>query len=101
MDTSEEQFYEKLKKTLEETSEWPSDYIFKFIIPSDQEAIEKLKHIFDDENAQINTRSSSKGKFTSVSIRLVVENPDLIVEKYKQVGHQIEGVISLQLYLFS
>jgi len=95
LDTSESQFYEKLKKQLEETSEWPSEYLFKFILPSDEPSIDKLKGIFDDEDAKIYTRFSSKGKYSSVNIRLVLDNPDQVIEKYKTVGYQIEGVISL------
>lgn len=95
LDTSERQFYEKLKKRLEESTEWPTDYMFKFILPSHQPSIEKLKGIFDEEGATINTRSSSKGKYTSVTIRLGIDHPDQVVEKYKEVGYQIEGVISL------
>ena len=95
MDTSERQFYEKLKKRLEESSEWPTDYLFKFILPSHEASIEKLKNIFDEEGATINTRFSSKGKYTSVTIRLGLDTPEQVVQKYKEVGYQIEGVISL------
>ena len=95
MNTTEEEFYLNLKNKLEETSDWPAEYIFKFILPSYQPSIEKLKGIFKEDEAKITTRSSSKGKFTSVTIRLVLESSNLVIEKYKEVGHQIEGVISL------
>jgi len=95
LDTSEEQFYEKLKKQLEETTEWPTEYMFKFILPSEGPSVEKLKHIFEEKRAAIQTKSSSKGNYTSVTIRLVLDKPEQVIEKYKQVGDQIEGVISL------
>jgi len=95
LDTSEVQFYEKLKKQLEESIEWPSEYLFKFILPSHQPSITKLKALFGEEDAKIKTRSSSKGKYTSVSIRLSLDNPEQVIEKYKRVGQEIEDVISL------
>lgn len=95
METSESKFYEKLKKRLEDTLEWPTEYLFKFILPSHQPSVENIKDIFDEADAKINTRFSSKGKYTSITINLMVENPDQVIEKYKKVGNQIEGVISL------
>ena len=95
MDTSEKEFYENLKIKLEETTEWPSDYVFKFILPSHQRSIDRLIAIFDDKNATISTRASSKGKFTSITIRIRLKSPDFVIEKYKEVGQEIEGVISL------
>lgn len=95
MDTSKEQFYENLKKQLKESTEWPTEYMFKFILPSHKPSVEKLKHIFNEEDARIKTKSSSKGKYTSVTVRLDLDNPEQVVEKYKIVGDQIEGVISL------
>jgi putative lipoic acid-binding regulatory protein len=95
LNTKEEEFYSNLKEKLEEFTDWPNDYLFKFIIPSEEHKIEKLKSIFEETNAIITTRTSSKGKFTSVSVRLNLENPDQVIEKYKIVGIHIEGVISL------
>lgn len=90
-----DEFYDKLKQRLQDTSEWPSDYIFKFIVPTQQEKIDKISEIFNHTGAVIKTKTSSKGKYTSVSIRLKVESPDVVIQKYKIVGYQIQGVISL------
>lgn len=90
-----DEFYDKLKQRLQDTSEWPSEYIFKFIIPTEQEKIDKISDIFDNTGAVIKTKTSSKGKYTSVSIRLNVDSPEVVIQKYKIVGYQIEGVISL------
>lgn len=90
-----DEFYEKLKQRLQDTSEWPSDYIFKFIVPTKQEKIDKISEIFNHTGAVIKTKTSSKGKYTSVSIRLKVESPEAVIQKYKIVGYQIQGVISL------
>ena len=79
MNTKEEEFYSNLKEKLEEFTDWPNDYLFKFIIPSEEHKIEKLKSIFEETNAIITTRTSSKGKFTSVSVMLNLENPDQVI----------------------
>ncbi len=95
MKTEQEQFYTNLIQRLKESSDWPNEYIFKFIIPTDQSKLEKLLGIFDNTGAIINTKTSSKGKFTSVSLKLYLHNPEEVVEKYIIVGNEIEGVISL------
>lgn len=94
MDNSEE-FYKKLKTQLEETTNWPSPYLYKFIVPSDQSKIQQIEGIFDNLGAVINTKQSRNGKYTSVSINVRMHNPDLVIEKYKEVGAKVDGVISL------
>ena len=51
--------------------------------------------IFDNMGAVINTKQSSKGTYTSVSVNVTMNNPDHVIEKYKEVGEKVEGVISL------
>ncbi|MCB0473862.1 MAG: DUF493 domain-containing protein [Flavobacteriaceae bacterium] len=87
-------FYKKLKESLEETTEFPSKYMFKFIVPADDEKVLQIESVFDHLGAVINTKPSSKGKYKSVTILVNMENADEVIEKYKEVG-RIEGVISL------
>ena len=89
------EFYDKLEKKLEEYSEWPSKYMFKFIVPTSQEKVDKLKHHFSDMDARIDLKHSKKGTYTSVSIVLIMNSPQRVIQKYKQVGENVEGVISL------
>ena len=90
-----EEFYNNLKEKLQDTSEWPSEYLYKFIIKSDLVKINTIECIFDNMGAVIRTIPSKKGNYTSVSINVVMKNPDTVIEKYKEVGSQVEGVISL------
>ncbi|MFT5217485.1 MAG: putative lipoic acid-binding regulatory protein [Glaciecola sp.] len=92
---NEEEFYSKLKVQLEETSEWPSGYLYKFIVKSDLTKIAKIEALFDNTGAVINTIESKNGKYTSVSINVIMKNPDAVIEKYLEVAINIEGVISL------
>lgn len=89
-----EDFYIKLKKTLEETTKFPSKYLFKFIIPNSEEKLNRLQDIFNFGGAVINTRPSKTGKFISFSVLIEMPSPEMIIEKYKETD-QIEGIISL------
>ena len=90
-----EEFYKKLKEQLADTSSWPSEYLYKFIIPTDKHKIEKLEALFNNMGAVIKTKASSKGNYTSVSVNVKMKSPEAVVQKYIEVGKNIEGVISL------
>ena len=95
MDTQKsDEFYKKLKDRLAETTQWPSNYLYKFIVPTDGDKIEQINHIFDNTGAVIELKKSKKGKYTSISITVNRQNPDAVIAKYKEVG-EVAGVISL------
>lgn len=89
-----EEFYKRLKKQLEEDTTWPSPYLFKFIVPAELEKIAEIRSIFDGFDADINTRDSTKGNYTSISIRVTMDSPEQVIKKYIEVS-TVEGVISL------
>ncbi|MEL6810365.1 MAG: DUF493 family protein [Bacteroidota bacterium] len=89
-----EEFYNRLREQLEGDTSWPASYMYKFIVPAQLEKIADIRAIFDTTNALIQTRDSSKGTYTSVSIKVTMESPDAVIEKYLEVS-KIEGVISL------
>ncbi|MEM5566923.1 DUF493 domain-containing protein [Psychroserpens sp. AS72] len=90
-----EEFYIKLRVQLTETASWPSEYLYKFIVPSEASKIKKIEDLFDNLGAVITTRESGKGTYTSVSVNLQMKDPDAVIIKYKEVAEQVEGVISL------
>lgn len=95
MDTKKtEEFYIKLKSQLEDTSTWPNTYLYKFIVPTNTDKINKIERVFDNTGAVIESKKSKKGKYTSLSVTVNLKNPEAVIEKYKAVG-EIEGVISL------
>lgn len=94
MDKKTEDFYKRLQNQLKEDTSWPSLYLFKFIIPSDLEKIAEVRAVYDQTDAEITTRDSSKGNFTSISIKVTMESPEEVIQKYLAVS-KIEGVISL------
>lgn len=89
------EFYTNLKKELEQSTDWPSVYLYKFIVPSSVEKVTALKNIFSKMSAKIHTKDSSKGKYTSVSVHVKMKSADQVIAKYQEVGEKIEGVISL------
>lgn len=93
--SNSEEFYEKLKEQLHQTNTWPAEYLYKFIIKTDLPKLAQLEAIFDNMGAIINTIESKKGNYTSVSVNLLMRNPDAVIEKYKEVAENVEGVISL------
>tara|TARA_R100000935_G_scaffold51032_1_gene77285 strand:- start:69 stop:374 length:306 start_codon:yes stop_codon:yes gene_type:complete len=94
-ESNPEEFYDKLKLQLEETTSWPSEYLYKFIVQTNLSKIEQIHFIFNDMGAVINTKKSKNGKYTSVSINVRMADPNAVIAKYKQVGKEIDGVISL------
>lgn len=94
MDQKTQEFYARLREQLEGDTEWPSLYLYKFIVPASLEKIAEIRAVFDNTDAQILTRDSSGGKFTSLSIKVQMDSPDAVIEKYLEVS-KVEGVISL------
>ncbi len=84
-------------KSLEEKlaqDEWPLVYLFKFIVPADNERIAQLEELFNTTEAQVTMRTSKKGNFVSISAKEMMISPQKVIERYKEAA-KIEGVISL------
>lgn len=94
MDKKTEEFYIRLKEELANTSEWPNEYLYKFIVPTDPQKIKQVENTFDNMGAVIKTHKSTAGKYTSISVNVMMENPDAVVGKYIELS-TIEGIISL------
>lgn len=95
MEDKTKEFYDKLEHQLENFTSWPAPYLFKFIVPSDEDKISQIKSFFTDvPGAEAKSRTSSKGQYTSVSIKAIMPSAESIVEKYKQVS-VVEGLMSL------
>ena len=90
-----EEFYKKLKVQLLETAVWPSEYLYKFIVISEKVKIQQIEGFFDNTGAVIHTKESKNGKYTSVSINVIMRDPDAVIEKYVEVTSNVKDVISL------
>ncbi|MEX0314782.1 MAG: DUF493 family protein [Allomuricauda sp.] len=89
-----EEFYARLREQLLENTTWPSNYLYKFIVPTDEKRINQINDIFNNTGAVIESKKSKKGTYTSISITVHLNNPDEVIAKYKEVS-AVEGVISL------
>lgn len=89
-----EAFYARLTQQLKDDTTWPTAYLYKFIVPSSLEKIAEIEAVFNNTDAVFNTRDSSKGTYTSVSIKVTMESAEEVVQKYLEVS-KVEGVISL------
>jgi len=89
-----ESFYQKLKTQLDETTKFPTDYLYKFIVSAEGDRVEQVQKIFDNKGAVINTKKSKTGKYISVSIVIKLKSSDEVIQYYKE-AEKIEGIISL------
>ncbi|MBE7633850.1 DUF493 family protein [Tenacibaculum finnmarkense] len=89
-----EAFYIKLKGQLEDTTTFPTKYLFKFIVPTDENQAEEVKEVFSNGGAVIKTKQSKTGKYNSLSIFLNVKNAQEVIAYYKRAD-VIKGIISL------
>ena len=94
MDKDTKEFYERLKTELNNSNTWPAEYLFKFIVPTDQEKIEKVENAFNSMGAIIETKNSKTGKYTSISIDVQMPNAQKIIDKYLELS-TVKGIISL------
>ncbi|MGO4772307.1 DUF493 family protein [Flavobacterium sp. W22_SRS_FK3] len=88
------EFYERLKVELDNSNTWPAEYLYKFIVPSVDDNVDRVEKAFDRMGAVIKTTKSKTGKFTSVSIDVTMNSADEVISKYKEVS-TIEGIVSL------
>lgn len=94
MDEKTTEFYIRLKEELNNTNTWPAKYLYKFIVPSENNKILAVENAFNQMGAVIDTRQSKTGKFTSISVNVTMQNAESIIKKYQEVS-TIEGIISL------
>ena len=92
--TKKEIFYKSLKEKLENNTEFPTDYLYKFIVPTTKNQVAEVEAVFRNKNAKISKRDSRTGKFISLSIMLKMNNADEVIKNYHDVEN-IEGLISL------
>lgn len=85
--------FDKLKQRLDEVHDWPSVYMFKFIMEPKDEIIERVEALFP-EQAEIQRRYSKGGKYLSLSVKEVMVSSQEVLNRYKKAS-EIDGVIML------
>ncbi|MGZ3898689.1 MAG: DUF493 family protein [Bacteroidia bacterium] len=84
---------ETFKQKLIETTSFPSVYMYKFIVESNNRKIALVESLFDPE-ADLHTKESGSGKYTSITAKQVVMNVEEVIEVYKKAA-LIPGIIFL------
>ncbi len=87
---SNDAWWDRFQNLLDDQTEWPTEYVFKFIAP--QTELAELKAIFG--RYPVAVRASRKGKYVSVTARMEIHSSDEIIAVYKAAA-EVEGVISL------
>lgn len=78
------------KEKLEATMDFPALYMFKFIVTEDKK--EQVERLF--QGTELIVKPSSKGKYVSVTAKVMMPTSDRIIEVYQE-AHKIEGLIAL------
>ena len=80
----------KLKLVMDETVKFPTEYLFKFIVP-----VSEVHHVLLVlQGMDIDERASSNGKYISVTGKKVFGSSDEIILIYKRAS-VIQGLIAL------
>lgn len=87
------EFYKSLKEKLDDQVEFPSVYMFKFIIPADNHKLALAEALFGEE-AIITTRQSKTNKYISITAKEIMTSSAKIIEIH-QKAEKIEGIIQL------
>ena len=82
-----------LREKLEDRN-WPEIYLFKFIVPADNQIIAQAESLFDSDTAQIELRKSKTGKFVYISAKEMMMNVDSVIERYEEAV-KIPGLMAL------
>lgn len=91
---SVDSFYSNFKEKLEQTHTFPTDYVFKYIVPANPEKIAQIHKIFENSESTFSTRDSKTGKYTSITIKTHVNDANDVIIYYRQVA-KIDGVVML------
>jgi len=85
---------ESFKERLDACHQWPCSYTFKFIAKASDEP--KLRAMLDDQldDARLDSRASSKGKYVSVTAEAIVNSADEVMAVYERLA-AVPEVIAL------
>lgn len=92
---TKEEFYPRFQEKLEAEHTFPGNYIFKFILPTDNQKIAMLQKVFDHANPVVSSKESKNGKYTSVTITIYATDSTSVIEYYKEAGEITPDIILL------
>ena len=82
--------YQSFKAKLDRQHQWPSLYMFKFIVP-----VQQQKEVFAlFPMHELKTKASKNGKYVSVTAQAMMRSSDDVIKIYEE-AHGIEGLVAL------
>ncbi len=85
--------WNNLRKKIAEHQTFPSVYMFKFILSSDNHKIAQIEALFNSENVpEIYLRPSNRGRYVSITVKQFVESVEQIIKIY-HLASAIPGVM--------
>ncbi len=84
----------RIKRLLDDQHDWPAVFMFKFVVPSDNQRIAQVEGLFNTKTAEVRRKPSSKGNYTALTIKEVMVSADAVLSIYKEAA-KIEGLIAL------
>ncbi|MDL1914291.1 MAG: DUF493 domain-containing protein [Bergeyella sp.] len=88
-----DEFYASLKEKLDETHDFPENYLFKFILPNNTSKFSEIYRIFDGIKTTFTNRESKNAKYTSLSVNAFVIDADQVIKIYKEVSLVKEVIV--------
>ncbi len=80
-----EEFYSRFHNQLNESQNWPGEYLFKFIVKDNSDEFKSLKKYLNNYKEKI-LKSSSNNKFISISFRYTMLNsPNDVIKSIRKL----------------
>jgi len=87
------QDFEKLRERLLDTSQWPLQYMFKFIVPNRNGLVDKVTDLLP-KNGKLSFKHTENLKYVSVTCVAIMFSADEIISVTNKATN-IQGVIAL------
>jgi len=88
MDTK---WFDNFRVKLDQHYAWPALYMFKFIVPADQQ--DELRKLFP-LHITTTEKKSGKGNYVSLTYQMMMPSSESVIEVYKKVS-TIKGIVAL------
>ena len=82
--------HSSFRENLDKIHQWPSLYMFKFIVPKGKE--EEVKQLFPKNI--VSQKSSRTGKYISITAKVMMASTDQVISIYEK-ANEIDGLIAL------
>ncbi len=88
-----ERHYISLKDKLDAWFKWPSNYMFKFIVPNDNKLVTLVETWFGPE-AKIRHMNSAQNNYVSISVEVIMPSSESVINIYRKAS-EVKGLVAL------